>query len=548
IGDRPARRGAPRRAAQTDGANAAAPERQVFAVPSDPTVSLVLDFYENVYQRPSYAVDLFSDPLVRVDKNFQIVPGAATEWAVGDDGMTWTFQLDPTLVWSDGNPVTANDWVTTFRYAADPEHAWDFTWFWQGVIGNWDEAISGDVPLEELGVRLGDDEHTLLIVTQEPAPYLPAMLLYSLPLSAAALETHGPLYNTDPATAVSSGPFILTEWVFDQQIVYERNDSYRGSLDVAIERVIVKLATPTAHFTLYQDDEVDYMEGLAPAELQIAQEQFPDQIYSSVGDFRTFYLFFDVTQAPFDDIKVRQAFSHVIDRDAIAQAILGPVGSPAYSWLAPGFPASEQEGLKEIQAYDPELGRQLLAEAGYPGGDGFPAQELWLRNENPINQQVANAAAAMIAEQLGITIEVANRDQQLFMDSLTAKPTEILFGYVSYGMDFLDPTNMLGVWLAGGRHSWANDEFDEKVLAAASFLGPTEERLALFKEAERILVEDVPGVFIYHETPVQLIKPWVRGDALEPDESGNTSIHWPRYTTMSTVPGGLYITDEVPDR
>lgn len=535
-------------AAQSEAADAAAPERQVFVVPSDPTVSQVLDFYENVYQRPSYAVDLFSDPLVRVDKNFQLVPGAALEWSVADDGLTWTFTLDPDLVWSDGNPVTANDWVTTFRYAADPEHAWDFTWFWQGIIGNWDQAIAGEVPLEELGVTVGEDEHTLLIETQQPAPYLPAMLLYSLPLSAAALETHGPLYNTRPETAVSAGPFILSEWTFDQQIVYERNESYRGSLEVAITKVIVKLAAIPTHFTLYQEDEIDYMEGLAPADLKLAQENFPDQIYSSVGDFRTFYLFFDVTQAPFDDLKVRQAFSHVIDREAIAEVVLGPVGSSAYSWLAPGFPASDREGLKEIQAFDPELGKQLLAEAGFADGDGFPALELWLRNENAINQQVANAAAAMITEHLGITVEVANKDQKLFMDSLTAKPTRIPFGYVSYGMDFLDPYNMLSVWLSGGRHSWENADFDETVLEAASFLGPTEERLALFREAERILVEDVPGVFVYHETPVQLVKPWVKGEALEPDESGNTSIHWPRYTTMSTVPGGLYVNEDVPER
>ncbi len=176
-----------------------------------------------------------------------------------------------------------------------------------------------------------------------------------------------------------------------------------------------------------------------------------------------------------------------------------------------------------------------------------PLEAGWLERAHPA-QPGPRQLGDLPGEHLGIEVEVSNRDQDSFMDALTAKPTEILFGYVSYGMDFLDPTNMLGVWLAGGRHSWANDEFDEKVLAAASFLGPTEERLALFKEAERILVEDVPGVFIYHETPVQLIKPWVRGDALEPDESGNTSIHWPRYTTMSTVPGGLYITDEVPDR
>ena len=100
------------------------------------------------------------------------------------------------------------------------------------------------------------------------------------------------------------------------------------------------------------------------------------------------------------------------------------------------------------------------------------------------------------------------------MDALTAKPTKIPFGFVSYGMDFLDPYNMLSVWLSGGRHSWANADFDKRVKEAASFTGDPAERTKMFQDAEKILVEDVPAVFIYHETPVQLVKPWVKGAGL----------------------------------
>ena len=529
-------------------AEAAPPEKQVFVVPSDPTVTSVLDFYEAVYKRPSYAADLWSDPLVRVDKDFAIVPGAALEWGVGDDGLSWTFNLDPTLVWSDGNPVVANDWVQTFRYGADPAHAWDFTWFFAGVIGGWDQAVAGEIPLDQLGVMQGADANTLVIKTQKPAPYLPAMLLYSLPLSAVGLETTGPLYNSKPETAISSGPFILGEWLPDQQITYVRNETYKGSLRVDVQKILVKLASLDTHFSMYQGDEIDYMEGLAPAEQQIALAEFPDDIKSSVGDFRTFYLYFDTTKAPFDDIKVRQAFSHAIDRDLLAQQVLGPEGSPAYSWLAPGFPASQREAMAGIQNFDPAAGQALLAEAGFPGGEGFPAQQMWLRAPKPLDKTVAAALASMLNEHLGIQVELLEKDQNGYMAALTAKPTEIVFGYVSYGMDFLDPTNMLGVWLSGGRHSWVNEQFDALVDEGASFLGATEERIKLFQDAERILVEDVPGVFIYHETPLQLVKPWVSGDALSADASGNTSIHWPRYTTMSTVPGGLYLTTDAPDR
>lgn len=526
-------------------ADAAPPDQQVYIV-NTTNEAKVIDFYEAVYARP-FIADLFSEPLVRLNNDYEITPGAAESWKASEDGKTWTFKIASGLVWSDGNPVTADDWVATFQYGADPKHAWDFTWFFQGIIKNWDDAIAGKVPLSQLGVTRGADANTLLVETQVPAPYLPAMLVYSWPLSKAALAKSGPLYNAKPETAVSSGPFILKLWQKDQQIVYERNPTYKGKLTPAYTKIIQKIADRKTYFTAYQNNEIDYMEKPAPAELKIAQSD-PDlskQIYSSNGDFRTYYLFFDVNTPPFDNPKVRQAFSHIVDRDAIQKSILGPSGTPAYSWLAPGFPGSQREATQDIQKFDLAMAKQLLSEGGFPDGKNFPKQTMWLRNEIPLNQAVTSAIAASIKQNLNIDVEVSNKDTKLFTDSLTAKPTKIPFGFVSYGMDFLDPFNMLSVWLSGGRHSWANKDFDTKVKTAASFLGPTDQRIKMFQDAERLLVSDVPGVFIYHETPVQLIKPYVAGAALQADKSGNKSLHWPGYTTADSVPSGLYITKDV---
>src|SRR5581483_8629928 len=115
------------------------------------------------------------------------VPGAAESWQGSPDGKTWTFKIAKGLMWNDGNPVTADDWVATFQYGADPKHAWDFTWFFQGIVKNWTEAIGGKAPLDQIGVRRGDDANTLIFETVVAAPYLPAMLVYSWPLSKAAL-------------------------------------------------------------------------------------------------------------------------------------------------------------------------------------------------------------------------------------------------------------------------------------------------------------------------------------------------------------------------
>lgn len=519
----------------------AAPQDQQMYVVNTVGDFKTLDFYEAVYARPTLA-DVSSETLVRLDKEYQVQPGAAESWSSTPDGKTWTFKLDKNLMWSDGNKVTADDYVATFRYGADPKHAWDFTWYFQGVLKGWDEAIEGKIPLDQIGVRRGDDPYTLIFDTQVAAPYLPAMLFFSWALSKAALEKYGPNYNNKPATAVSSGPYILTEWTPDKQVVFSRNTKYTGKLKPAFNKLVQRVAAPTTNFTAYQNDEIDVTTEPAPADMKIIQNDpnLTKQMRLGNSDFRTFYFFFDVTQPPFNNLKVRQAFSHAIDRESIQKAILGPIGISAYSYLAPGFPGNNTDGLKDIQKFDAAMAKQLLAEAGFPNGQGFPKQELWLRNESPVNQAVGQAIGSMLRQNLGIEVEVSNKDRKLYMDTLTAKPTKLPFGYISYGMDFLDPYNMLSVWLTGGRHSWTNPQFDKLVKDAASFLGPAAERIKMFQDAERILVTDCPGVYVYHIKEISLIKPWIKGEALEPDKLGNSSYHY-----GNPVLTQLYVTKDV---
>jgi ABC-type transport system substrate-binding protein len=536
-----------RAAAQEAEATPAA--KQVLITPVDSSTAKVLDFYVAVYARGGPA-DVYSEPLVRVDKQFQIQPAAAESWESSEDGLTWTFKIREGLTWSDGNPVTANDWVTTFQTDAAPETAWDFTWYFQGVLKNWTEAVSGDVAPDQIGVHLGANEYELVFETIAPAPYLPAMLLYSLPLSAAGLGANGLFYNTDPDTAISSGPYILSEWLPDQSATAIRNEAYTGTLPALPDELRVVLTSPDNFFTMYQADEIDYMLSPPPAALTIMMndEETAKEVFSGVGDFPTYYVFFDVTKEPWTDIRVRQAWSHAVDRDALATNVLGPSGVPAYSWLAPGFPANNTEGLKDIQAYDPEKAKSLLAEAGFPDGDGFPKQTLMLRAPTPLEETAAAAIAAMISENLNIEVELVSQDSAGYTAALNAKPTQIELGFIRYGMDFFDPYNMLSVWLTGGRHSWSNADYDAAVHAAAEFLGDPEERLNMFKDAEKILVEDVPAVFVYHGKEVQFIKPWVAGDFIKPDDNGITAIHWPGFTTMSTVPSEMFIADTGPER
>lgn len=532
-------------------ADAAPLEQQVLVYPySGWATFTTLDFFTSVYQRADAITDILSESLVRLDKNFQVLPGAATDWSSDESGLVWTFNLDPNLVWNDGTPVTAADYVATFQYAADPEHAWDFTWYYEPVIENFGAAVRGEVPVTDIGVRAVDD-HTLEFTTAVPAPYLPAMLVYSNPLQKAALEEYGPYYNSDPATSVSSGPYKLVEWTKDVRVVYTINEQYAGTQTPMLEKLIVVGYGQGTQLAAYQSNEIDFVWGnqgiLSPADLELIQGdgELSAEYHPHQGDFRTYYFFFDDTKPPFDKVEVRRAFAHMVDREALVENLAKISGIPAYSFLMPGFPAANSEAYKDLFTYDVARAQELMAEAGYPNGEGFPPLTLALRAEPALPMAMAQAYASALSENLGIDVQVQNMERKDFMDALGADPTGLQFGFISYGMDYLDPSNMLGVFRSGGRHTWSNATFDELFDEAAAFTGDPDERTRMFQEAEKELVGDVGGVFVYHVTPGDLIKPYVTGPSLEPDDAGFGAWHWPYFSSYSNLLSGVYIRNDV---
>ncbi len=535
-------------------ADAAPPEYQTFVTYFDISADWTSpNQMETIYKSGGFGsiTNVTGDTLTRLDKNFQVQPAAALSWEADETGKAWTFKLDPNLVWSDGTPVTADDFVATFRYAADPTHAWDFAWYYSapGAIKNWDKCVAGELPLDQLGVT-ARDAHTLVIETETPAPFFPAKLVYSEVLSAAKLKEYGSgLYTAEPDKTISCGPYILKEFKPGQRVVYEANPTYKGTNRPRIQKVIQIAARPEAFFAGYQAGEVDRVTGeqlqTADNEIIARDPELQKQIRLTAADFRTDYLFFDCQNPPFNDVRVRQAFSHIVDRDTLIKTIITPTqGIPAYSFLMPGFPASNSEGLKDIQNYDPEKGRALLKEAGYEGGKGFPKLTLWLRNEPQIRVALATAIAAEITQEYGIEVEVSNKEFKTFMDAINAKPTQIQFGMVSYGIDFLDPSNMLGVWLSTGRHNWFNKTFDDMVNSAAESTDQ-EGRIKVFQDAERMLVEEAPAVFIYHRTVADIYKPYVVGECFEPNVAGFAGLQWPGFSSMSNSMQTLYMSNEI---
>jgi peptide/nickel transport system substrate-binding protein/oligopeptide transport system substrate-binding protein len=288
-------------------------------------------------------------------------------------------------------------------------------------------------------------------------------------------------------------------------------------------------------------------EYLAPADFEVitADPVLLDNYLVNPGDFRTDYLLMDAYTPPFDDRNVRLAFAKALDRESIVENVINasfPLAVPAYSFLAPGYPAWDVDGeLRDLQAYDCDAAQALLAEAGYPDGEGFPALELLLRQETEFNSQRFIAAAASISDCLNVEITVNNIEQGTYMSRLLERPTTVQFGAISYGMDYIDPANMMGVWKSTGRHSWRNEEFDNLVNAADVFVGDPEERLQMYHEAERILVEDVGGIFLDHRIFGDLFQPYIAGDCFRPNAQGVSAWQWGNDWCWSAI----YITNEV---
>lgn len=516
-------------------------DEQIHREPCDITANhTTFDFVVAVYQR-FCGSDMFQDQLVNLDKDFNVIPNSAESWEVSEDGLTWTFHIKEGLQWSDGTPLTAYDWEATYRYAADPEHAWDFAWFYSGVLKNWDAIIAGELPVEELGVVAVDDL-TLEITTERPWPPLPAMMQFSFVMQKKALEEHGPYYNNDPATSVSAGPFMLESIDPGREIVLVANPHYKGMRQPRLKKIVYTYMNLATGFAAFQNDEIYRLQytWLTPADFEqvLSDPVLSENYLRHYGDFRTDYLVFDTYNPPFDNLDVRKAFAKAIDRETIISNVYGEIKAMAgHSMLMPGYPASDTEGaLTEYQAYDCEAAQQHLADAGYPDGEGFPEQEMWLRNEGPAMQAVYQAVAASISSCLGVEIQVSNKDFKVYMDALNAKPTGITFGAVDYGMDFLDPANLLGIWLSTGRHSWKNDEFDSLVTEASSMVGDPERREEMFREAERILVDDVGGAFIAHRWQGDLVKPYLQGEGIrEPDSQGIAAFHWGNDWVWGTI-------------
>ncbi|MBM3263516.1 MAG: peptide ABC transporter substrate-binding protein [candidate division Zixibacteria bacterium] len=471
------------------------------------------------------AVPLF-ERLAMLDENLDLVPGAARSWEVSKDGKKWTFHLRPGAKWSDGRTVTAHDFEYTFKRFLNPAEASPYAFFYYEIKGARAYNHGKTKDPNTVGVRAVDDV-TLVVETEAPCAYLPYIMAFSGsgPVPRWQIEKYGRKWS-DAGTFVSNSSYTLTEWQKGRQATLSLNRHYKGPHKGFLEKIVQIFTTETVGVAPYENDEVDYLqvqvtdlpfiEKHPKLKNELVRYAFPD----------TWYLFFQTRKPPFDNLKVRQAISHAIDRETLCRTALRNTGVPAYAMLPAQFPGSSEEQLKTIQRYDPVLAKKRLAEAGYPNGKGFPAIELWMGKASPQLNYVAQAIQGMLLSNLGISVRLRASEDKVYRDNMYQ--WNIPMGLGGFNADYPDPNNLLAmVWRSQprgyGRQDWSNPVFD-KLVDTAAFEVDSAKRLPLYREAEKTLVEDVGGVFLFHNLTSELRKPYVKG--LKVNKYGYSFFTW----------------------
>lgn len=451
--------------------------------------------------------------LVNIDLNGEIRPGVAESWE-SDDYRVWRFNLRKDAKWSNGDPVTAEDFVYSWKRLVDPNTASPYASYLQYAhVENVDDIVNGKADPDTLGVRALDD-HTFEITLSEPIPYIDKLVGHTstVPVHRATVEEYGNQW-TSPKNFVSNGAYKLKDWVVNERIVLERNDQYWDNDKTVIDEVtFLAIPSEVTDVNRYRSGEVDMTNNAIPVDLfSRLQRDIPDEVKISPS-LCTYYYEINNEQAPFDDARVRAAVKLALDRDIIANKVMGQGQTPAFGFTPPStvdMEAIEPEWFQLTQKERNEKAKQLLADAGY--GPGNPLSFTLLYNTSEAHRKVAIAAASILKQNAGIEVKLENQEWKTFLDSRHQGNYEV--ARAGWCADYNEPSSFLNIMLSTSSNNtshYKSDEFDaamRKSITAAT----EDDRVKAYQEAERVLDEDSALVPIYYYVSPRLVKPYVGG-------------------------------------
>ena len=455
---------------------------------------------------------LFSG-LVRLGAQLNVVPDVASSWQVQDGGRKYRFHLRDNVCWSDGVPVTAGDFEYAWKRSLNPAGGAPLAHLLYDIRGakSYHQGALEDPDVVGVYAR---DELTLEVELEGPVSYFLQLLTnyIAFPQPRHMLQAHGTAW-TQLDRIVTNGPFRIAAWEPGESTILERNPAYHGLFGGNLERFEVTIVSGGASkwLQMYADDQLDaFGFGLLPMEKWDRVRQQYARDYLSVSQLTTSYIGFDTSRPPFDDHRVRRSFALATDRESLANITLRGYADPATGGLVPPGMPGHSPGI--ATPYNPGQARQLLAEAGYPGGQNFPAvaalsgQGYWAATRNECLQ-------VGWRENLGVGIPWIRKElESLIRLPDAAEPRVCIRGWAA---DYPDPDSFLRASLWEVLTGWGDPAYDELVDDARRVVD-RKERMRMYREAETILVEETPILPLVHGRVHLLVKPWVRLPRIPP--------------------------------
>lgn len=446
-------------------------------------------------------------------KTLAIEPGVATHWETNADGTEYTFYLRDDAKWSNGEAVTAHDFYWSWQRALNPALGNNYAYM-LFPIKHAQDFYEGLRKFEEVGIDVLDPL-TLKVTLSHPTPYFLDLAAHqsALPLHRKTLEAHNAVTNrftpwTRPANFVGNGPFTLKEWKLYQKISVEKNPHYWDKDNVQLNRIVFyPIENPVTEERMFRAGQLHGTTTLPLSKINEYQNHNKRSLRLEPY-LGTYYYQLNMTRPPLDDRRVRQALSMAIDRKQLVDSVLYGSATTAGAMTPPGtlgyYPPA-------IATFDPEKAQELLKDAGYEQGEGFPTLRL-LYNSSDAHRKVAVAIQQMWKTHLGITITLENQEWRVYLESRNQLDYEIArAGWIG---DYLDPINFLELGLSSSgnnRSGFKDDDYDQQILQTIPNAQTHEARLAAFYEAETYLLENGPFIPIYYYNSKYLVQPSVKG-------------------------------------
>ncbi|MDH6025047.1 ABC transporter substrate-binding protein [Vibrio splendidus] len=460
----------------------------------------------------SHVIRDLLEGLVNQDGEGNTIPGVAESWETTDN-KTFTFHLRKDAKWSNGDPVTAEDFVYSWQRAVDPATASPYAWYMEYTkMVNAKDIVAGKKDKSELGVK-AVDANTLVVELDTAVPYFVMMMGHTTmkPVHQATVEKFGDQW-TKPGNFVGNGAFAVDKWVVNERLVLKRNDQYWNNDKTVLNKVtFLPIENQVAEMNRFLSGEIDFTNELPTEHFKRLKKEYAEDV-SVAGNLCTYYYIFNTKKAPFDDVRVRKAISYAIDRNIVSDAILAQGQKPAY-FLTPEITAGFNPELpaygKMSQKERNEEAARLLEEAGY--GKDNPLNFNLLYNTSENHKKIAVALGSMWKKTLGLKVTLENQEWKTYLSSKDSGDFEV--ARAGWCGDYNEASSFLTLMKSnnttGGVHydSAAYDQIIDKALNSTS----AEEREALYLEAEALMAKDMPIAPIYQYVKSRLLNPHVGG-------------------------------------